>query len=98
MDLLLIGGLSGSGKSVALAALEDSGYYAVSNLPLAQLGGLLAPLVQSRVDYQEAGRRGRGVTEVNPHGHAADEMRTLWASLRRRIGRAKGKGPARKAA
>src|SRR5438093_650261 len=37
MDLLLIGGLSGSGKSVALAALEDSGYYAVSNLPLAQL-------------------------------------------------------------
>ena len=30
MDLLLIGGVSGSGKSVALAALEDSGYYAVS--------------------------------------------------------------------
>src|SRR5256885_1083852 len=35
MDLLLIGGVSGSGKRVALAALEDSGYYAVSNLPLA---------------------------------------------------------------
>ena len=34
MDLLLIGGTSGSGKSVALAALEDSGYYAVNNLPL----------------------------------------------------------------
>ena len=34
MDLLLIGGVSGSGKSVALAALEDSGYYAVNNLPL----------------------------------------------------------------
>ena len=33
MDLLLIGGVSGSGKSVALAALEDSGYYAVNNLP-----------------------------------------------------------------
>jgi UPF0042 nucleotide-binding protein len=44
MDLLLIGGVSGSGKSVALAALEDSGYYAVSNLPLPQLGGLLAHL------------------------------------------------------
>ncbi len=27
MDLILIGGVSGSGKSVALAALEDSGYY-----------------------------------------------------------------------
>ncbi len=34
MDLLLISGVSGSGKSVALTALEDSGYYAVSNLPL----------------------------------------------------------------
>ena len=50
MDLLLIGGLSGSGKSVALAALEDSGYYAVSNLPLAQLGGLLAHLKAARID------------------------------------------------
>ena len=50
MDLLLIGGLSGSGKSVALAALEDSGYYAVSNLPLVQLGGLLAHLKEARID------------------------------------------------
>ncbi len=50
MDLLLIGGLSGSGKSVALAALEDSGYYAVSNLPLAQLGGLLAHLKAARIE------------------------------------------------
>ena len=37
MDLLLIGGVSGSGKNVALAALEDSGYYAVNNLPLPML-------------------------------------------------------------
>ncbi|TMH64188.1 MAG: RNase adapter RapZ [Betaproteobacteria bacterium] len=50
MDLLLIGGVSGSGKSVALAALEDSGYYAVSNLPLAQLAGLLAHLKNARID------------------------------------------------
>ncbi len=33
MDLILIGGMSGSGKNVALAALEDSGYYAINNLP-----------------------------------------------------------------
>jgi len=43
MDLLLIGGVSGSGKSVALAALEDTGYYAVNNLPL--------PLLVETVDY-----------------------------------------------
>ena len=37
MDLLLIGGVSGSGKSVALAALEDSGYHAINNLPPAMI-------------------------------------------------------------
>ncbi|CAG0977834.1 RNase adapter protein RapZ [Burkholderiales bacterium] len=35
MDLVLIGGMSGSGKSVALAALEDAGYDVVGNLPAA---------------------------------------------------------------
>ena len=33
MQLVLITGMSGSGKSVALNALEDSGYYCVDNLP-----------------------------------------------------------------
>ena len=33
MQLVLISGLSGSGKSIALNALEDSGYYCVDNLP-----------------------------------------------------------------
>jgi len=44
MDLLLIGGVSGSGKSVALAALEDSGYYTVNNLPLPLLAETAAYL------------------------------------------------------
>ncbi len=44
MDLVLIGGVSGSGRSVALAALEDSGYYAVSNLPVPLLLGTAAHL------------------------------------------------------
>ena len=50
MDLLLIGGVSGSGKSVAIAALEDSGYYAVSNLPLSLLPALLAQLKATAQD------------------------------------------------
>jgi len=41
-QLFLISGLSGSGKSVALKVLEDSGYYCVDNLP----AELLAPLVE----------------------------------------------------
>ncbi|MEP7181758.1 MAG: RNase adapter RapZ [Betaproteobacteria bacterium] len=50
MDLLLIGGVSGSGKSVALAALEDSGYYAVNNLPLPLLADTLDCLAHSGRD------------------------------------------------
>jgi UPF0042 nucleotide-binding protein len=42
MQLFLISGLSGSGKSVALKVLEDSGYYCVDNLP----ADLLAQLVE----------------------------------------------------
>jgi UPF0042 nucleotide-binding protein len=33
MEIVLITGMSGSGKSVALNALEDAGYYCVDNLP-----------------------------------------------------------------
>jgi UPF0042 nucleotide-binding protein len=33
MDIVLITGMSGSGKSVALHALEDAGYFCVDNLP-----------------------------------------------------------------
>jgi len=64
---------------------------------LEEMGGLISPLVLSRVDYQEAARQGWGVTEISPHGAAADEMRALWASVRRRLGRAKPRsGPTRR--
>lgn len=42
MQLVLITGLSGSGKSVALNALEDAGYYCVDNLPVTLLPELEA--------------------------------------------------------
>lgn len=34
MEIIIISGRSGGGKSVALRALEDMGYYCVDNLPL----------------------------------------------------------------
>jgi len=50
MQLLLISGLSGSGKSVALRVLEDAGYYCVDNLPALLLPQLVA---QMRTDGYE---------------------------------------------
>jgi chromosome partitioning protein len=55
-----------------VAALED-------------MGALLSPLIATRVDYQEATRRGLGVTELNPAGAAAQEMRAFWHSVRSRL-------------
>ena len=46
MHIVLITGISGSGKSVALNVLEDTGYYCVDNLPPA----LLPSLVQTLLD------------------------------------------------
>ena len=41
-ELVVITGMSGSGKSIALHALEDAGYYCVDNLPPELLEPLLA--------------------------------------------------------
>ncbi|WGT66188.1 RNase adapter RapZ [Variovorax paradoxus] len=51
LDLVLITGMSGSGKSVALHALEDAGYYCVDNLP----PELLSPFIALQQE-QEAKR------------------------------------------
>ena len=51
LELVLITGMSGSGKSVALHALEDAGYYCVDNLP----PELLMPFVALQRE-QQAGR------------------------------------------
>jgi UPF0042 nucleotide-binding protein len=50
LELVLITGMSGSGKSVALHALEDAGYYCVDNLP----PELMAPFVDLHRQQQTA--------------------------------------------
>ncbi|MFO1415101.1 MAG: RNase adapter RapZ [Burkholderiales bacterium] len=45
-DLLLVGGVSGSGKSVALTALEDAGYHVINNLPPSMLVDTAANLAR----------------------------------------------------
>jgi chromosome partitioning protein len=65
---------------------------------LEAMGGLITPLILTRVDYQEAARAGLGVSEWNPSGAAAAEMKALWSSVKRRLARRSKAGPARKAA
>jgi UPF0042 nucleotide-binding protein len=47
MEIVLITGMSGSGKSVALHALEDAGFYCVDNLP----PELLLPFVDLEIQH-----------------------------------------------
>jgi UPF0042 nucleotide-binding protein len=48
MKLIIVTGLSGSGKSVALHTLEDLGYYCIDNLPLFLLRPLATELTGER--------------------------------------------------
>jgi RNase adapter protein RapZ len=67
MQLFLISGLSGSGKSVALKALEDNGYYCVDNLPAEMLPMLMDSLRQAghtRIAVSIDVRSGGGVHKL----------------------------------
>ena len=48
MQLIIVTGLSGSGKSVVLKALEDTGYYCVDNLPATLLPQIYENLAASQ--------------------------------------------------
>ena len=70
MQLFLISGLSGSGKSVALKVLEDSGYYCVDNLPAELLPALMDSLRQTgntRVAVSIDVRSGGSVQQLPQH-------------------------------
>jgi UPF0042 nucleotide-binding protein len=47
MELVILSGRSGSGKSTALHQLEDEGFYAIDNLPVSLLPELVRELSQS---------------------------------------------------
>lgn len=67
MQLVLITGLSGSGKSVALDALEDAGYYCVDNLPprfLPELAAYLAGDGQDRLAVAIDARSGASLDDM----------------------------------
>jgi UPF0042 nucleotide-binding protein len=48
MRLIFVSGLSGAGKSVALHALEDTGFFCIDNMPAALVGPFVAHTVRSK--------------------------------------------------
>ena len=82
MQIVLVSGLSGSGKSIAIAVLEDVGYYCVDNLPLAML--------QPLVDYLKSEGHERIAIAIDARSSAsfaqlpniAEALREQGADLR----------------
>lgn len=72
MRIILITGISGSGKSVGLNALEDAGYFCVDNLP----PSLLRALVETR------SREGDRTLAVAVDARSADSLAGLPADIR----------------
>ncbi len=81
LDLVIVSGLSGAGKSTALHVLEDASYLAVDNLPAAIVDTLLSLLVASG--------EGRRVALV-----ADSRDRTFPSSLGRIVKNARSEGHA----
>jgi UPF0042 nucleotide-binding protein len=66
--VLIITGLSGSGKSTVLRALEDVGYFCVDNLPL----GLLPQFLEMQTASHRHGRKIALVMDVRTQGFLQD--------------------------
>ncbi|HEY0846110.1 MAG TPA: RNase adapter RapZ [Noviherbaspirillum sp.] len=73
MRIILITGISGSGKSVGLNALEDAGYFCVDNLP----PKLLRQLVETRLED------GAQTLAVAMDARSADSLAGLPADIQR---------------
>ena len=74
MELVLVSGLSGSGKSIALEVLEDSGYYCVDNLP--------ATLLLDVVKFLNDGGQGRIAVSVDARSVALSSLPQHLAALK----------------
>jgi len=75
MRLIIVSGLSGSGKTVALHVLEDLGFYCIDNMPAALLDTLISRVVETGDAIYE--RLAIGVDARNPQRDVADLPRLI---------------------
>ena len=81
MKLVIVSGLSGSGKTVALHALEDQGYYCIDNLHLGLLTAVVQQLMSPRLrlyDHAAVGIDARsGVDELERFPEIMGQLRGM---------------------
>ena len=70
MDILIISGLSGAGKSRVAAALEDLDFYCVDNMPVTLIPKFAELCVATRGRYESI-RRHAAATRSQPRGSAS---------------------------
>jgi UPF0042 nucleotide-binding protein len=89
MQLIIVSGISGSGKSLAINVLEDAGFFCIDNLPVQYLlevalalekegQNQVAVSIDARVGKSLAGLRD-AVTRLREHGH---DVKVLFLNAR----------------
>lgn len=80
--IIIVTGLSGSGKSIAVRQLEDSGYYCVDNLPI----GFLVSVVQSLAEHGHTriavSVDARSQVNISDAGNAIEALKTRGCDVR----------------
>jgi RNase adapter protein RapZ len=76
MQLILVSGLSGSGKSIALDVLEDAGFYCIDNLP--------ATLIDPTLEFVRGAGYERIALSVDARSAALSSLPERLAALRKR--------------
>lgn len=84
MQFMIVTGMSGAGKSRAMAALEDLGYYCVDNLPVALIPTFAQVCMAAAEQYQKVAlvtdvRAGRSFEQIEP---ALDSLRAMGCDYR----------------
>lgn len=75
-DIIIISGLSGSGKSVALQSLEDIGYFCIDNLPAPLLHQFIVHFPEQNTDSEGDGFSGAAVSIDSRNKSYLSELNT----------------------
>ncbi len=84
MSFIIVSGLSGSGKSIALQALEDIGFYCIDNLPAALLPHFAEEMREVRGDFPDVavGIDARNRLFLNGAPASLEHLRALGVDYR----------------